>query len=73
MNPSSQSLSARIASLCGNRHRTARLYNKAFARMSAGDGYQPFGYDMPTLSITRPAWALVIRAIASAHNSLPKV
>lgn len=65
-------LPSRIACLLGNRTRTARLYNKIMARMSADDGYQPWGYDMVTLNITRPAWAQLIRDVAAAHNSLPK-
>lgn len=63
----------RIATLCGDRKRTARLYNKAFNRMTRGDGYQPFGYDAPTLRLTRPAWFATLRSIAQAHNSLPKI
>jgi len=64
---------ARLAGLMGDRTRTARLYNKAHARMSRGDGYQPFGYDMPTLRTTKPGWAKTLRTIGDAHNSLPKM
>lgn len=64
---------ARLASLLGSRVRTARLYNRIMARLEREDGYQPYGYDMPTLRITRPAIAALIRVIADAHNSLPKV
>lgn len=65
--------SSRIAFLLGSRTKTARLYNRVMARMSQGDGYQPFGYDMVTLRMARPAWAAVICDIAAAHNSLPKL
>jgi hypothetical protein len=65
--------SSRIAVLCENRTRTARLYNRIHARMSRGDGYQPFGYDLVTLRLTRPAWAALICDVAAAHNSLPRV
>jgi hypothetical protein len=57
----------------GSRVRTARLYNRIMARLRSEDGYQPYGYDMPTLNTTRPGIAQAIRDIASAHNSLPKV
>jgi hypothetical protein len=74
-NPSLVTLrrSAGLASLLGSRVRTARLYNKAFARMTRGDGYQPFGYDLVTLRMTRPAWLATLQTIAAAHNSLPKL
>lgn len=71
MNP--PPLAVRIAALLGSRTKTARLYNRIMARMTAGDGYQPFGYDMVTLRITRPAWASLIRDVAVAHNSLPSL
>lgn len=47
---------------------SARLYNKAFARMTRGDGYQPFGYDVVTLRMTRPAWLETLQSIATGHN-----
>lgn len=47
---------------------SARLYNKAFKRMSRGDGYQPFGYDSITLRLTRPAWFETLQSIACGHN-----
>lgn len=43
-----------------------RLYDKAYRRMSAGDGYQPFGYDWVTLRITKPGWYRVLRDIQAA-------
>lgn len=64
-------LANRLANLLGSRTRTARLYNKMFRRMSRGDGYQPFGYDMPTMWSTHPGWAVALVAVMKAHNSLP--
>lgn len=63
----------KLADLLGNRTRTVRLYNKAFARMTRYDGYQPFGYDMVTMRLVRPAWADTLQCIAKAHNSLPVI
>lgn len=39
-----------------------RLHRRAWDRMTAGDGYQPFGYDAHTLWITSPGWMEVIAA-----------
>jgi hypothetical protein len=33
----------------------ARVWRKLFARATAHDGYQPWGYDLRTLQITKPA------------------
>ena len=54
------------------RTRTARLWNRIQARWRRQDGYQPFGYDFPTIRITKPGWVPVLEDIASAHNSLPR-
>jgi hypothetical protein len=40
-----------------------RLYRRAWERMTAGDGYQPYGYDRPTLAATVPGWLAVLDAI----------
>lgn len=62
----------RIAALCGNRKRTARLYNRLFARLCKDMGYQPYGFDWPTLMAVRPGFALTLNAVITAHNSLPR-
>lgn len=46
-----------------------RLYRIAYARMSAGDGYQPFGYDWRTLWMTKPGWAKILQDIEMTVNS----
>lgn len=43
-----------------------RLYNRAYVRMSAGDGYQPYGYDWVTLRITKPGWHQTLRATSKS-------
>ena len=45
----------------------ARLNRRAWDRMTAGDGYQPYGYDRPTLAITRPGWLALIEAIRAEY------
>lgn len=42
-----------------------RLYRKAYERMSRGDGYQPYGYDWPTLRLVKPGWYRTLRLILS--------
>jgi hypothetical protein len=34
----------------------SRLYLRCWERMTRGDGYQRYGYDWPTLHLTRPSW-----------------
>ncbi len=38
-----------------NKKQIARIWRKLFARATAHDGYQPYGYDLRTLQITQPA------------------
>ena len=38
-----------------------RWYRKLWNAMTKGDGYQPWGYDLPTLRMTHPGF-LVARA-----------
>lgn len=38
----------------------SRLYNRTWERMTAGDGYQPFGYDWPTVYAVHPGFADVL-------------
>jgi len=38
------------------RKQIARAYRKLWERITQGDGYQPFGYDAPTLAITHPGF-----------------
>ena len=33
-----------------------RLRRNVWERMTWGDGYQPWGYDWPTLRLTKPGW-----------------
>lgn len=39
-----------------NDRQLLRLERKCWERMTAGDGYQPFGYDERTLRIAKPRW-----------------
>jgi len=39
------------------------LENKVWRKMTAGNGYQPFGYDRPTLSLTNPEELATLDAI----------
>lgn len=47
-----------------------RLYRNAHRRMSAGDGYQMFGHDWPTMRLTKPGWYITLRAILAAQGAL---
>lgn len=40
-----------------------RLFCRVWQRMTAGDGYQPFGYDAVTLWATNPGWMAIIAEI----------
>jgi hypothetical protein len=40
-----------------------RLYHRVWERMTRGDGYQPFGYDLVTLYAVHPEWMRVLDAI----------
>jgi hypothetical protein len=33
-----------------------RAYRKLWEHMTAGDGYQPYGYDLHTLAMTHPGF-----------------
>jgi hypothetical protein len=39
-----------------SRKQVERAYRKLWDRMTLDDGYQPFGYDEPTLRITHPGF-----------------
>jgi hypothetical protein len=41
-----------------------RLWRKVYDRITEGGGYQPFGWDWPTLRITRPGLYRTARAVA---------
>ncbi len=41
----------------------ARLWNRCWERMTRGDGSQPWGYDAPTLWLTKPVWMKHLNAI----------
>ena len=40
-----------------------RLYRAAWQRMTQGDGYQPYGYDWPTIRASHPGWYATLRQI----------
>jgi hypothetical protein len=41
-----------------------RLWSHTWARLHRMYGYQPFGYDYPTLMMTEPGFVDVLKAIA---------
>ena len=41
----------------------SRLYRQVWDRMTRHDGYQPFGYDLPTLRLTNPGFLDIILSI----------
>lgn len=45
-----------------------RLLYRVWDRMTAGDGYQPFGYDRRTLAITCPGWLAILDSVNSELN-----
>lgn len=47
-----------------------RLYRNAHQRMSAGDGYQPWGHDWVTMRITKPGWYVTLRSILKAWREV---
>jgi hypothetical protein len=46
-----------------NRKQVERLWDRAWARMTDGDGYQPYGYDWPTVRHSYPGWYKVLKSI----------
>ena len=40
-----------------------RLYNRIYERYTRGNGYQPWGYDWPTLRVLCPHFYAVMRYI----------
>lgn len=40
-----------------------RLYKKVYRKIREGYGYQPFGFDWPTLRINKPGMAKVLKNI----------
>lgn len=40
----------------------SRIWQRVWNRMTRGDGYQPWGYDRPTLGITKPNWLRILDA-----------
>jgi len=44
-----------------------RLAAEVWRRMTAGDGYQQFGYDRPTLAMTHPRWLVIIDAMERVY------
>ena len=45
-----------------------RLYNRVGARMLAGYGYQPYGFDTRTLRINHPGLWVILDAIAAEYK-----
>lgn len=43
--------------------RLNRLYTLAHSRMSRGSGYQPFGFDWPTIRAVHPGWYSLLSSI----------
>ncbi len=45
-----------------------RLYLRCWDRMTRGDGYQPFGYDLTTLWAVHPGWMEIITACKNEYK-----
>ena len=46
-----------------------RAYRRLWEHMTAGDGYQPFGYDWPTLDITHPGFRIAVNRLRELWNN----
>ncbi len=44
-----------------------RLYRKLWERMTRYDGYQPFGYDWPTVRIVYPGFYAALKMVGAAY------
>lgn len=62
---------AQLAALY-NYNKTAlrRLYTRVYDRMTAGGGYQPFGYDWVTIRVTLPGFYDAMMVIGLAHDGI---
>lgn len=50
-----------------------RLVSNVWHRMTAGDGYQPFGWDAISLRLTKPGWweaynAILLEVVRRMHS-----
>lgn len=45
-----------------------RAYRKLFAKVTEGDGYQPFGYDVPTMKIIHPSFFPAVERLQKLLN-----
>lgn len=50
------------------RKQIARAYNKLWQHCTRDDGYQPYGYDWPTIRITMPGLVAAIMRLQALHN-----
>ena len=50
-----------------------RMEKRVWDKMTEGDGYQPFGYDAPTLRITNPVEFAVLLAIREEMKDRAKL
>lgn len=61
--------SKELAAMTGyTRTQIRRWYNVLWAHMTEGDGYQPFGYDMVTLKMTRPGYVRAMRRLNEMYK-----
>jgi hypothetical protein len=45
-----------------------RFHCRVWERMTRNDGYQPYGYDWPTVRASYPGWYVILKAVRSALN-----
>ncbi len=49
-----------------------RAYRKLWDKVTEHDGYQPFGYDLTTLSITKPAYMRARKRLQNIYRRADK-
>lgn len=65
-----QKIVEKLLSLGYTRSQLYRLYCRLDARMRTGQGYQPFGYDWPTLRMNNPGLYVAMKATLAALRTL---
>ena len=49
-----------------------RFYRKLWEHVTHGDGYQPFGYDWPTLNLTHPHFKTAFQRLREMYREAPE-
>ena len=45
-----------------------RAYNRLWKKVTFGDGYQPYGYDTPTMNITHPGFTPAVNRLKESYK-----